>query len=117
MQHLLGSRKNQESSVEDLKFKDDEVYQDSAASRCSPLSRDPFCVVWGDRSFLKSWTGQSLSLFGSQITMIALPLIAFLVFITFHGKPSKINKIGSRLFNHLTKRLLTSVLCSSTTFF
>ncbi|QCT04331.1 arabinose efflux permease family protein [Paenibacillus algicola] len=38
----------------------------------------PARTVWGDRNFLKLWTGQSLSMFGSQITAMALPLIAAL---------------------------------------
>ncbi|AFC31322.1 arabinose efflux permease family protein [Paenibacillus mucilaginosus 3016] len=32
--------------------------------------------LWKDGNFLKLWTGQSLSMFGSQITTMALPLVA-----------------------------------------
>ena len=32
--------------------------------------------LWGNRDFLKLWTGESISVFGSQFTGIALPVIA-----------------------------------------
>ncbi|MCU1586647.1 MAG: transporter, partial [Frankiales bacterium] len=39
-----------------------------------------FCVkqssLWRDRNFLLLWTGQSVSEVGSQVTMLALPLLA-----------------------------------------
>jgi len=41
--------------------------------------------LWQHRDFLKLWTGQTLSLFGSQITILAIPLL-----IAFkYGKPRR----------------------------
>jgi MFS family permease len=36
--------------------------------------------LWGNGDFLKLWAGQSISLLGSQITLLALPLTAILLF-------------------------------------
>lgn len=36
--------------------------------------------LWGNRDFLKFWSGETLSLFGTQITTLAIPLTAVLVF-------------------------------------
>jgi MFS family permease len=38
-----------------------------------------FNGLWRDVSFMKLWAGQAISLFGSQITFLALPLTAVLV--------------------------------------
>jgi MFS family permease len=38
-----------------------------------------FNGLWRDVSFMKLWVGQAISLFGSQITFLALPLTAVLV--------------------------------------
>src|SRR5207237_366242 len=35
--------------------------------------------LWAQPDFLRLWTAQSISLFGSEITLIALPLTAVLV--------------------------------------
>ncbi|HVU12937.1 MAG TPA: hypothetical protein VHD90_16780 [Phototrophicaceae bacterium] len=35
--------------------------------------------LWQQREFLKFWTGETISLFGSQITSLALPLTAALI--------------------------------------
>ena len=36
--------------------------------------------LWSNRDFLKFWSGETLSLFGTQITTLAIPLTAVLVF-------------------------------------
>jgi MFS family permease len=36
--------------------------------------------LWRHRDFMKLWTGQTISLLGSQITLLALPLAAILLF-------------------------------------
>ena len=36
--------------------------------------------LWANRDFLKFWSGETLSLFGTQITALAIPLTAVLVF-------------------------------------
>jgi MFS family permease len=36
--------------------------------------------LWRDADFLKFWSGEAISLFGMQVTLLALPLIAVLVF-------------------------------------
>jgi len=40
------------------------------------LGRPSFTGLWRHPEFLKLWTGQTVSLFGSQITLLALPLTA-----------------------------------------
>src|SRR6266568_4154884 len=45
------------------------------------VSRSAFAFrgLWSQPDFLRLWTAQSISLFGSEITVIALPLTAVLV--------------------------------------
>jgi MFS family permease len=40
--------------------------------------RRPSGPLWGHRDFMKLWTGQSISEFGSQISQLAIPLLALL---------------------------------------
>lgn len=42
--------------------------------------RAPVRSLWHNRDFLKFWTGETISLFGSHITLLALPLTAIYVF-------------------------------------
>jgi MFS family permease len=42
----------------------------------SPTTAKSRSGLWGHPDFLKLWAGQSLSLFGSQVTTLALPLVA-----------------------------------------
>jgi Na+/melibiose symporter-like transporter len=44
------------------------------------MSADGASSLWRDRDFMLMWSGQSVSLIGSQVTVIALPLIAIRVF-------------------------------------
>ncbi|HEX9043823.1 MAG TPA: MFS transporter [Candidatus Limnocylindrales bacterium] len=41
-----------------------------------PFTRPSFGGLWRDADFLKLWTGQSVSRFGSQISLLAIPLLA-----------------------------------------
>ena len=45
-----------------------------------------FTGLWRQPDFLKLWAGETISLFGSQITFLALPLTAVLV---LHASPSQ----------------------------
>ena len=54
------------------------------AGRLSGLLRHP--------DFLKLWTGQSVSLFGSQVTRLALPFTAIL---TLHATPGQMGILGA----------------------
>src|ERR687884_433907 len=38
----------------------------------------PAGLLWGGRSFLTLWAGQTVSLVGSEVTLLALPLTAIL---------------------------------------
>src|SRR4051812_33815274 len=40
--------------------------------------RRPTGGLWGHRDFMKLWTGQSISELGSQISALAIPLLALL---------------------------------------
>ncbi|HEX9411540.1 MAG TPA: MFS transporter [Actinomycetota bacterium] len=47
----------------------------------APLeSQPPRRSLWGHGDFVRRWGGQTISLLGSQITLLALPLTAILVF-------------------------------------
>jgi MFS family permease len=43
----------------------------------SPPTTEP-ATLWRNRDFLKLWTGESLSLVGSQVTVLAMPIVAYL---------------------------------------
>ena len=38
--------------------------------------RKPSGALWAHRDFLKLWTGQTISEFGSQISQLAIPAVA-----------------------------------------
>jgi Na+/melibiose symporter-like transporter len=48
--------------------------------------------VWRNRDFVKFWVGQSLSQFGSQVTMLALPLAAI---ITLQATPVQVGALNA----------------------
>ncbi|GGP09410.1 MFS transporter [Nonomuraea glycinis] len=43
----------------------------------SPPTTEP-TTLWRNRDFLKLWSGESLSLVGSQVTVLAMPIVAYL---------------------------------------
>ena len=48
--------------------------------RCSAVVRNPFAsVLWRNSAFRRVWTASTVSVFGSLVTRIALPLVAILV--------------------------------------
>lgn len=51
--------------------------------------------LWRDGDFLKLWLGQTISLFGSQITTLALPLTAVLL---LDATPAQIGALGAAQF-------------------
>jgi hypothetical protein len=48
--------------------------------------------LWRDRDFLKLWIGETVSLVGSHITLLALPLVAVLV---LNASPAQIGMLGA----------------------
>ena len=50
------------------------------AAEREPVATTRRASLWGNRDFLKFWSGETLSLFGAQITTLAIPLTAVLVF-------------------------------------
>lgn len=46
--------------------------------------------LWGDSDFRGLWAGETISLFGSQITLLALPLVAILL---LHGSPFELGAL------------------------
>ena len=48
--------------------------------------------LWRDREFLKFWVGQTISDFGDQITLLALPLTAV---ITLHAGPVEMGVLAA----------------------
>lgn len=51
-----------------------------------PAKRERLTGLWRHPDFRKLWAGQTISLFGSQITLLALPLVAVL---TLHASPTQ----------------------------
>jgi MFS family permease len=47
--------------------------------------------LWANQDFLKLWAGQSLSLFGSQVTIYALPLVAVVI---LNASPTQMGLLG-----------------------
>jgi MFS family permease len=47
--------------------------------------------VWGNRDFLKLWAGETVSLFGSEVTLLALPLAAVLTLRATPGQLGILN--------------------------
>jgi MFS family permease len=51
--------------------------------------------LWRNANFLKLWAGQTVSLFGSQVTALALPLAAIL---TLHATPAQVGILRAAEF-------------------
>src|SRR6266576_279332 len=56
---------------------------------------DPPSTLRHNGGFVRLWIGQTVSLLGSQITLVALPLTAILV---FHATPFQLGLLGSAEF-------------------
>src|SRR5262249_6532501 len=56
-----------------------------------PRWRRPTGGLWQHTDFLKLWTGQSISEFGSQISQLAIPLLAA---IDLHASPIEFSLLG-----------------------
>lgn len=54
-----------------------------------------FNGLWRDANFMKLWVGQTISLLGSQITPLALPLTAVLI---LHASPFQLGLLGAAQF-------------------
>src|SRR4051812_24025493 len=53
--------------------------------------RRPTGALWGHRDFMKLWTGQTISEFGSQVSGLAIPLLAA---ITLNATPFQFAALG-----------------------
>jgi MFS family permease len=53
--------------------------------------RRPTGALWGHRDFMKLWTGQTISEFGSQVSALAIPLLAV---ISLHASPFAFAALG-----------------------
>ena len=51
--------------------------------------------VWRNREFLKLWAGETVSLFGSEVTLLALPLAAVL---TLHASAAQLGMLNAAKF-------------------
>lgn len=54
--------------------------------------RTPFTNLWRHPDFLKLWVGQTISLFGDEMTLLALPLVAV---ITLHVSVVQMGVLGA----------------------
>ena len=58
----------------------DRVALGARAAICSALVRNPFAsTLWRNQAFVRVWSAATISIFGSLVTRIALPLAAILV--------------------------------------
>jgi MFS family permease len=53
--------------------------------------RRPTGALWGHPDFIKLWTGQTISEFGSQISGLAIPLLAV---VSLHASPFEFSVLG-----------------------
>ncbi|HET9017650.1 MAG TPA: MFS transporter [Thermomicrobiaceae bacterium] len=68
---------------------------------------DRFSGLWHHHDFLKLWGGQTVSLLGSQVTLLALPLIAVL---TLHASPTQMGLLtAAQLAPYLVVGLFAGV--------
>ena len=51
--------------------------------------------LWRHGDFVRMWTGQTISLLGSQVTLLALPLTAILVFKVYQDGVQALDLGGS----------------------
>src|SRR5436309_7550582 len=57
-----------------------------------PGSRPDRSSLWRHSDFMRMWTGQTISLLGSQVTLLALPLTAILL---FHASPFQVGTLST----------------------
>src|SRR5437870_3097410 len=48
--------------------------------------RPRLSAIWGEKQFVRFWTGETISMVGSSVTNFALPLVAV---ITLHATPGQ----------------------------
>lgn len=70
-------------------------------ARRSLIRRD---TLWRNRDFLSLWAGQTVSLVGSQITPIALPLLAVLNLQATPGQMALLRALSFRACQSSTSR-------------
>lgn len=58
----------------------------------------PSVSLWGHASFLRLWLAQSISMFGSQFTLLALPLIAALMLNASPAQMGALSAMGTAPF-------------------
>ncbi len=51
--------------------------------------------IWANHDFLKLWAGETVSLFGSEVTLLALPLAAVL---TLGATPAQLGVLNAAKF-------------------
>ena len=64
----------------------------AAATDAATLETAGRSGLWGHQDFIKLWAGQSLSLFGTQVTLLALPVVA--VFL-LSATPAQMGILGA----------------------
>jgi len=65
-----------------IAWKNDSIEPDTSWSNVeseSIVKSSRLAGLWRHQNFLKLWAGQTVSLFGSQISLLAIPLTAVLV--------------------------------------
>ena len=68
-----------------------------------------FTGLWRHPDFLKLWSGETISLFGSQVTALALPLTAALV---LKASPAEMGFLATVEFLPFLLLSLFSYLCT-----
>jgi len=63
-----------------------------------PATPEPAASLWRHRDFLKLWAGQTISVFGSQFTGVALPIVAVLALAATPAQMGLLNAFGTLPF-------------------
>src|ERR1041385_2574493 len=62
------------------------------AGNGEPMVRRPTGGLWSHADFLKLWTGQTISEFGSQVSQLAIPWVAL---VTLHASAFEVAALGT----------------------
>lgn len=84
----------------------------STGATSPPLATRIERSLWGHRDFLRLWAGQTVALFGEQVTLLALPLTAILVLGATPGQLGALNAVQYLPIAFVT--LLAGVLADRT---
>jgi len=94
--------------MEDHQEVTDDAARGDQADADPALTRRRFGRLWTNGDFLKFWAGETVSLFGAQVSMLGLPLTAILV---LHAGPEQVGVLRAlQLLPYLFLALLIGIV-------